>query len=175
MRQKQAAVHKSVHLERAVVGENPNLTIVGASQRARVLTLDADRLAAFLGKAGLVVVADGIVIGQRFQDTATQLDEDSRILPSAGGNERLEVADVAAGNGLGDVLAIAALALVQQALDEATGMRLILLGAEQRGKAFEEAVEFRLQRQQLLLVHERPPGRRTGARQTPLVSKPPFP
>jgi hypothetical protein len=43
-------------------------------------------------------------------------------------------------------------------------MGLILLGPEQRGEAVEEAIQLGLEGQQLLLVHERPPGGADGGR-----------
>jgi hypothetical protein len=58
---------------------------------------------------------------------------------------------------LGDVLGIASLAAVEQPLDEASRVRLILIAAEEGGEAAEEAIEFGSQGQELLLVHGRSP------------------
>jgi hypothetical protein len=74
---------------------------------------------------------------------------DLAIRPGAGADEGLQGADGAAAHRLGDVLGIAALAAVEQPLDEAAGMGLILVAAE----VVEEAIEFRLEGPEFLLVH----------------------
>jgi hypothetical protein len=46
---------------------------------------------------------------------------------------------------------------VQESLNEAACMSLIPLRSEKRSEAVKEAIEFGLQCQELLLIHERPP------------------
>ena len=59
----------------------------------------------------------------------------------------------AAAHRLGDVLGVAPLAAVEQALEEAAHVSLILLSAEEGSELIKEAVEFGLEGQELLLVH----------------------
>jgi hypothetical protein len=77
------------------------------------------------------------------------------VRPGPGGDEGLEAAHGASAHGLGDVLGVASLAAVEQALDEASGVRLVLVAAEEGGEAVEEAIELGLEGQQLRLVHGR--------------------
>ena len=65
---------------------------------------------------------------------------------------------------LGDVLGIAPLAAVEQPLDEAACVRLILIAAKKR----REAIEFGFQGQELLLVHERSP--RDGGKRVRVIA-----
>ena len=155
--QEQPPVHEGVALGRAVVGEDGDLAVVGPAQGAGVLALDADGLGPLLGEAGLVGVPDGVVVGQHLQHAAAHLVEDLGVGPGAGGEEGLEGADGPAAHGLGDVLGVAPLAAVEQPLDEAAGVGLVLVAAEEGGEAVEEAIELRLEGQQLRLVHDRSP------------------
>jgi hypothetical protein len=84
---------------------------------------------------------------------AAHLLEDRPVRPGSGGDGGLEGADRPAVEGLGDVLGVAPLAAVEQALDEASGVRPVLLAAEEGGEAVEEAIELGLEGQSLRLVH----------------------
>lgn len=69
----------------------------------------------------------------------------------------MQGADRPAAHRLGDVLNVAPLAAAEQPLDEAAQVGLVLLPPEEGGEPVEEAVEFGLKGQELLLVHGRSP------------------
>src|SRR5512135_2442599 len=98
-----------------------------------------DRLGPLLGKARLVGIPDGVVIGQHPQHGAAHALEDLAIGPDAGADEGLQGADRASAHGLSDVLGIATLTAMEQPLDEAARVRLILVTAEEGGEAVKEA------------------------------------
>ena len=155
-------------LHRSIVGEDGDLAIVGPPERPGVLTLDTDGLGPLLGKAGLVRIPDGIVLGQDREHPATHRLEDRVIGPDPGADEGLQGANGTALQRLGDVLGIAPLAAVEQPLDEAACVRLILIAAKKRREAVEEAIEFGFQGQELLLVHERSP--RDGGKRVRVIA-----
>src|SRR5205085_1327329 len=154
LRQIETPIDHGMPLDGAIIGENPNLAVVGPPQGAGVLPLDTDRLVPLLGEAGFVRVELAVGVSQLLEYVTAHLGEYAGIVPAAGGDERLEVADVAAGHGLGDVLAVAAFAAIEQPLDKELGVLLVLRASEQRSVIAQEAIQLGLQLQQFLLGHE---------------------
>jgi hypothetical protein len=80
--------------------------------------------------------------------------EDFAIWPETGGDESLERTHGSTDHGLCNVLGVASVAATKQPLNEATRVGLIPVGPKERSEAVKEAIEFGLQCQELLLVHE---------------------
>jgi hypothetical protein len=158
LRQEQTTVHEGMSLGGAVVGEHGNLVVVGTAQRPGILSLDADRLGSLLGETRLVGVPDSVLVGEDLQNTVAHLAEDVAVRPDPGGDERLERSHWPAKHRLSDVLGIVAFPATKKALDETARVSLIAVRAEERSETVKEAIEFGLQCQKLLLIHERPPG-----------------
>jgi hypothetical protein len=95
-------------------------------------------------------------------------------VPSPRSHKRLQGTHGPAVEGLGDVFGIAAFTLVQQPLDEAACMGLILVAAKQGRVPVQETIQLGLERPQLLPVHERSLQRRIAGEGVRLVPFSPF-
>jgi hypothetical protein len=116
-----------VSLGRAVVGKHGYLAVVGSTQRAGVLALDADRLGSLLGETRLVGVPNGVIVAEDFDDEAAQLGENLAIRPDAGGDEGLQRSHGPTAHRFRNVLGVSSFTAAEESLNEAACMSLIPL------------------------------------------------
>src|SRR3954453_1941392 len=112
----QGAVDQGVAMPAGIAEKHPDLAILDAPRRARVLPLHPDRLAPFLDKAGLVQHQHGIGVAQLRDNIGAQIVAHLIGIPAHAGQKILHPVGRAVTRMLGQLPAVLTLHRAQQAL-----------------------------------------------------------